>query len=145
MERYRGYLWALEEAGKPFDANRILLEPEMHPDFDDPLREPIALAQRYLDQRPDVEGVVCGQDFIARGLLHAAKDRKLRVPKDLKITGIDGFFKQPKGEVPLTTYHVPFEELGRKVFEVLDSLRNNRFMPELETRVRGEVVVRDSA
>lgn len=145
VERYRGYLWALEEAGKPIDANRILLEPEMHPNFDDPLSEPIALARRYFESDPAVDGVVCGQDFIARGLLHVAKERKLRVPKDLKVTGIDGFTTQPKGEVPLTTYHVPFEELGRKVFETLDSLRTNKAMPELETRVRGEVLFRDSA
>ena len=145
MERYRGYLWALEEAGQPAEPKRVFLEPEMHPDFEDPLREPIALAHRYLETSPDVEGVVCSQDFIARGLIHVAQERKLRVPKDLKVAGIDGFSQQSKDEVPLTTYHVPFEELGRKVFETLDALRVNKFMPELETRVRGEVVVRDSA
>lgn len=145
-ERYRGYQWALEEAGKTSDSGRVaLLEPEMHPNFEDALQEPTDLANRYLDMHPDVEGVVCSQDFIARGLILAAQARGLRVPKDLKVTGIDDFAKQAENEVPLTTYHVPFEEIGRKVFAMLDALQQNKTIPELETQVRGQVVVRKSA
>lgn len=143
-ERYRGYLWALEEAGKSVGTNSILLDESMNPNFDDPLRDTADLAKRYLDKKPKVEGVVCSQDYIARGLIIAANVRGLRVPDDLKITGIDGFSEQSKDEIPLTTYHVPFEELGRKVFERLDAFQRNKPMPELETRVRGDVLVRAS-
>ncbi len=144
-ERYRGYLWAHEEAGMKTDPSRVLLEPEMRPNFEDPLRDPTQLAHRYLDSKPGVEGVVCAHDFLAQGMLRAAQERGLRVPKDLKVAGIDDLAKQPAGQVSLTTYHVPFEELGRKVFETLDALLNNKPSPELETRVRGEIVVRESA
>ncbi len=144
-ERYQGYLWAMGEAGKTVDPNGVLLDPEMRPNFEDPLEEPTALAHRYLESLPNVEGVVCAEDFLARGLLRAAHARGLNVPHDLKVVGIDGFAAQSKEEVPLTSYHVPFEELGRKVFEVLGVLQQNKSMPELETRVRGEVVVRASA
>lgn len=145
IERYRGYLWALEEAGKSAIPNGVMLEMGMTPNFDDPLREPTEVAMRYLEKKPKVEGVVCGSDFVARGLITAAKARGIRVPNDLKVTGIDGFTEQAKEEIPLTTYHVPFEEMGRKVFERLDALQRNQPMSDLETRVRGEVLVRSSA
>ena len=145
VERYRGFLWALEERGKQACPNRILLEPEMIPNFEDPLHDPTRLAHRFLDKKPDVEGVVCATDFQARGLIVAGKNRGIRVPQDIKVTGIDDFAEPLEGEVSLTTYHVPFEELGRKVFETLDALLNEKAMPELETRVRGEIVVRETA
>jgi len=144
-ERYRGYLWALEEAEKRVANNDVLLEPEMLPNFDDPLRDNTQLALRYLDACPDVEGVVCANDFMARGLIQAVQARGLRVPEDLKVTGIDDFSKQAEGEIPLTTYHVPFEGLGRKVFETLDALLSKRSMPELESRIRGKIEIRQSA
>lgn len=144
-ERYRGYLWALEEAGKPFKSGRVLLDPSMRPNFADPLRDPVELSRRYLAHKPDVEGVVCGQDFVARGLTRAAAERGLRVPDDLRVAGIDDFAKQSPDEVPLTSYHVPFEEFGRKVFEVLDAVYCKKPMLELETRIRGEIVARASA
>jgi len=144
-ERYKGYLWAMEEAGKKPVAKHVLLEPEMHPDFDDPLREPTQLAQRYLEKASDVEGVVCINDYVAWGLALAAQARGMKIPGDLKITGIDDFHTQSEGEIALTTYHIPFEKLGRKVFETLDALVSGKPLPELETRVRGEIVVRQSA
>lgn len=144
-ERYRGYLWALDEAGKKVESDNVLLEPEMHPNFDNPLQETINLAERYFEQNPNVDGVVCAHDFIARGLIVVAQSRGLHVPNDLKVTGVDDFIKHSPDEVGLTTYHVPFEEMGRKVFETLNALLHNKSMPELETRVRGEVVVRDTA
>jgi len=144
-ERYRGYLWALDEAGQRVEQDNVLLEPEMHPNFDNPLQETIDLAERYFEQNPNADGVVCAQDFIARGLIVVAKARGLRVPDDLRVTGVDDFAKKASDEIALTTYHVPFEEMGRKVFETLNSLLHNKSMPELETRVRGEAVVRDTA
>ncbi|CAN5729096.1 hypothetical protein BH09VER1_BH09VER1_39170 [soil metagenome] len=145
VERYQGYLWALGEAGQAVDSNLVLLDPEMRPNFEDPLRDPIALGHRYLELGAKAEGVVCSHDFIARGLVIAALERGMRVPKDLKVTGIDGFVTQSQEQIPLTTYHVPFEELGRKAFETLGALQSNKSMPELETRVRGEVVFGASA
>ncbi|MFA7344085.1 MAG: GntR family transcriptional regulator [Terrimicrobiaceae bacterium] len=144
-ERYRGFLWAHEEAGKQAVPNLVLLEPEMIPNYENPLQEPTRLAHKYLERSPNVAGVVCSNDFLARGLIRAAQARGLRVPEDLKVTGIDDFAIQSREEIPLTTYHVPFEELGRKVFETLDSLLQGQPMPELETRVRGEIVIRKTA
>jgi DNA-binding LacI/PurR family transcriptional regulator len=141
-ERYRGYRWALEEAGKQAVPDLVLLEPEMHLNYEDPVREPTLLAHQYLERTSGADGVVCANDFLARGLICAAQALGLRVPEDLKVTGVDDLAIPSPGEIPLTTYHVPFEDMGRRVFEILDVLLQGKAIPELETRVRGEVMLR---
>lgn len=145
MERYRGFLWALEEKGRTVRASDVLLESEMHPNFEDPLNDATGLTHRYLKQAPGVEGVVCSHDFLAQRLLRAAQAHGLQIPKDIRITGIDDLARNSTEAISLTTYHVPFEVLGRQVFETLDLLSHKKELPELERRVRGEVVVRESA
>jgi GntR family transcriptional regulator of arabinose operon len=144
-ERYRGYLWALEEAGVPADATRIFLEPSMRPDFENPLQEPTRLALKYLEGAPDLEGVVCSNDILARGLIRAASSKGIAVPGQLKVVGLDDLGTQSVDEIPLTTYHVPFEEIGRRAFETLGAMLTNKMPAELETRIRGQLIVRDSA
>lgn len=143
-ERYRGYRWALEEAGLAFDDGVVLLEPSMQPDYEDPIRQSTELGRRYLEQaRP--EGVFCANDFLAQGLMRAAQEKKISVPEKLRVVGMDDFSLQSPGAVGLTTYHIPFEEIGAKSFAVLDGLLKEEKGFEIETRVRGSIVVRESA
>ncbi len=144
-DRYLGYRQALEEAGIAENETWILLESEMNPNFEDPLEEPIQVAQSYLDKKIDVEGVVCATDFMALGLLQAAQSRGVNVPKDLKITGIDDCAMATTASVPLTTYHVPYEALGGKAFEVLNAQVCGVSRLAAETQMRGKIAVRESA
>jgi GntR family transcriptional regulator, arabinose operon transcriptional repressor len=145
VDRYQGYLWALEEAGQSPDPRRIFLEPEMHPNFRDPLREPTELAMRYIKQAGSLEAVVCAGDFLARGLIAAAAEMGMSVPGDLKVVSIDDFGPGEDGEVALTAYRVPFEKIGRKAFEILDAIHAGTPPMNLETKIRGEIVIRESA
>ncbi|MEJ0000610.1 MAG: substrate-binding domain-containing protein [Verrucomicrobiota bacterium] len=137
-DRYQGYKWALSEAGLPLEDKLVFLNPSMHVDFEDPLREPIEMARAYLDQVRDagLQGVVCYSDFFARGLIRVAAERGLKVPEDLKVTGIDDYAIPIPDEVALTTYRVPYEEMGRIAFELLESRIVNPKGPALEKYVR---------
>jgi len=144
LDRYNGYLWALEEAGLSTASERVMLESGVDADFDQSLRQPTAQARAYLQRAGDIEGVVCSHDFMARGVLQAAAELGLSVPSDLKVTGIDDLTSAGEGEQGLTTYHVPFARMGGKAFEILDELVNNQSRPAVQTRVRGEIVIRES-
>lgn len=144
LDRYNGYLWALEEAGAATTAERVMLESGVEANFDEPLHEPTAQAHAYLQGAGDIEGVVCSHDFMARGLLRAAAERGLSVPSDLKVTGIDDLSPAGEDVQGLTTYRVPFERMGDKAFEILDELVNNQTRPAVQTRVRGEIIIRES-
>jgi DNA-binding LacI/PurR family transcriptional regulator len=140
---FRGYKWALEEADCPFDPSLVVMERAMHADYDDLLKEPTELAENYLRARRNVEGVVCGFDYFAAGILRAAKKLDISVPDDLKVVGIDDFSIET--EIPLTTYHVPYEKIGRRTFEILNDLTRGAQPRLLEEHIKGSIVIRESA
>ncbi len=144
-DMYRGYRWALEEAKHPLRAEWVLQEATAHPNFADPLKEPNRLGRSYLKMAGDVDAVVCADDYLAQGLIRAAQEAGRAVPKDLKVTGVDDNLAQVKGAPALTSYRVPFEEKGTKAFEILQAMLRGEAPGELENRLRGSVVIRDSA
>ncbi|XHR30937.1 MAG: substrate-binding domain-containing protein [Chthoniobacteraceae bacterium] len=144
-EKYLGYHQAMEEAGLGDSESLVHLDPSMTPRFNDPLREPIELAHTYLKSHPGVEGIVCSVDYIALGMIRAAQELGLQVPGDLKVTGIDDFALAHEGPLGVTTYHVPYETIGRRAFESLNKIIAGHQPLLTEAQVRGELVVRQSA
>ncbi len=138
-DKYQGYRRAMAEAGIEDVGVLSLLEPEMRPSYDDPLREPTELAATYLETRSEVEGVVCSSDFLALGLLKAAEVNGLRVPEDLKVVGIDDFVLA--ADAGLTTYRIPYEEIGNRACQILNDINHGRGSAG-ELHLRGQLVVR---
>ena len=58
------------------------------------------------------DALVCGSDIIAIGAMRAAKERGVRIPDDLAITGFDDLPFVQDLDPPLTTIHVPQKVLG---------------------------------
>ncbi|HEY0119304.1 MAG TPA: LacI family DNA-binding transcriptional regulator [Cellulomonas sp.] len=56
---------------------------------------------QLLDRRPDVTAVFAASDEIAMGVLLGARERRLRVPDDLSVAGVDGH--ELSGLLGLTT------------------------------------------
>jgi len=144
-DRYMGYRMALEEAGVSIEQNKVLIELGMNPDFDDPLLESVALSRQFLCRYPTVDGVVCGTDFLANGLMQVAAELGIKVPEKLKVVGIDDIASSQSKNISLTTYHIPFETIGKTAFTLLESIlsENSNFASEIQ--VRGSLVVRNSA
>jgi GntR family transcriptional regulator of arabinose operon len=138
-----GYQWALQETGIQALPELVLLEQRMHADYEDPLREPSRRAEEYLRTHPGIEAVVCGYDYLAIGIIEAAQKLGIKVPQDLLVTGIDDF--SCKSPVPLTTYRVPYEEIGQRTFSLLMERIRTGKTSVLENHVTGHLVVRESA
>jgi GntR family transcriptional regulator, arabinose operon transcriptional repressor len=145
-DRYLGYRQALEAAGIVENKEWVTLVPDMNPNFENPTAEPAALARNYLEKnRGQIDAVVCASDFIAVGLIQEAKAMGLRLPDDLKITGVDDYTLASAASPALTTYRVPYEMLGGKAFEILNAQMSGNSPAVTEVQVRGEIVVRESA
>ncbi len=144
-DRYLGYRRALHESGIEEDLGAVMLEHSMHANFSDPLNEPTYLGLEYLDRRPKVDAVVCGDDFLAQGLLIAATRKGMKVPDDLKITGVSDYTISPLAETTLTTYRVPCEKIGQRTFELLHSQVSNNKHSSEETFIQGEIIIRKTA
>lgn len=139
-DRYLGYRQALEEAGIQEGKNWVMLEPEMNPNFVDPIAEPHRIAERFLDGGADLEGIVCSSDNMAVGLMRGLKKRGIAVPEQIKVTGMGDCEVAHLSEVPLTTYQIPCELMGRRAFESLNTLMHGQPLPLSEVQVRGVLV-----
>mgnify|MGYP001317666836 CR=1 FL=1 len=145
-DRYLGYRWALEEAGQKEPEGGVFLEAGMNPDFQNPLAEPTALAAKFLAGPKKLDAVVCADDFLACGCIAAAQKRGWSVPGDLLVSGIDDYSSLTKSRgVPLTTYRIPFEEMGREAFSLLAKGQEQGNRAPEERQIRGSLVVRESA
>ncbi|RRJ95836.1 GntR family transcriptional regulator [Opitutaceae bacterium TAV4] len=151
-DRYLGYRQAMEEAGagvtEAGPAQRVRLDVRMRPKFDDPISEPEVLAREYLEAHPDLEAVVCGDDFLAHGCLRVARQLGWPVPGRLRVIGIDGLRSLPATRPALTCYRVPFERIGAEAFTLLRQVAEAGMSVAArcpsERCVRGELVVRRS-
>ncbi len=72
-------------------------------------------AAMLLARHPDVDGVVCGSDQIARGVLDTLRDLGRRVPEDVAVVGYDDWQVLTENSRPqLTSIDAELQQLGRE-------------------------------
>jgi GntR family transcriptional regulator of arabinose operon len=143
-DRYLGYRAAMEEDGITIQPEWVIMDPIMKPNFFDPLTQPEELGRKYLSECGNLEGVVCVDDFVAHGLIKAAAEKGIVVPRDLKVTGMEDIAISQADGISLTSYRVSFEDMGEKTFEVLEATHQKKPLESFETQVRGNLVIRES-
>ncbi len=62
----------------------------------------------------------CGADNVAVGLLRSLRKSGLHVPDDVSVVGFDDAPFSEMEEPPLTTVHIPMEEIGRVALNLLE-------------------------
>lgn len=67
----------------------------------------------------DPTAIICVNDFMAVGVLRELRERGLRVPEDISLTGFDNIKLSEYCYPPLTTIHIPRDRIGHLVFETL--------------------------
>ncbi|MDQ2583985.1 LacI family transcriptional regulator [Saccharothrix yanglingensis] len=99
--------------------------------------EGLRAAGALLDGPTRPTAIVCFNDKLAVGALHAALDRGLRVPEDLSIAGFDDIDLSRATRPALTTVRQPLREMGRmavtQLMRVLDGDRPEALHLELST------------
>ena len=116
VERHRGYVRALQEAGVLYDPDRVLW---YH--TEDRTVAPAAGAA-VLARRGGMDAVVCYNDEIAVSVIRALEAEGLRVPEDISVTGYDNSLLAENFKMGLTTVSHPHEELGRAAARLLLAL-----------------------
>ena len=143
-ESYLGYRQAMEDAGISIQQGWVLLDPGLKANFEDPLSEGKLFTKQYLDGAGDLEAVVCSDDFTALVCMTSAREMGIRVPEQFKVAGIADYALSAQSDPPLTTYHVPFEEIGRQSFQMLSHLLEGETTADREIQLRGTLVARKS-
>jgi DNA-binding LacI/PurR family transcriptional regulator len=136
-ERLGGYRAALADAGLDWPATPIF---ECDRNGRQPGRE---AASELLARRPRPTAIVAMSDELAMGVLEAAHDRGLQLPRDLSVVGFDDTPGAAVATPPLTTVRQPLrrkgEEAGQRLLALRDGGRRGR-----SRRLPTELVVRAS-
>ncbi len=99
-------------------------------------------ARALLGASPRLTAIVCVNDLMAVGALRELRERGLRVPEDVSVTGFDNVNLAQFCHPALTTVHIPRDQIGRTICECL--MNRERVLLEHEFVVDPELVLRDS-
>ncbi|WP_037308782.1 LacI family DNA-binding transcriptional regulator [Ruegeria halocynthiae] len=98
---------------------------------------------KLMSQDAPPTAILCGNDVLAVGALHRAREMGLRVPDDVSITGFDDIELARIATPALTTVHVPHREMGRRAaLELVGMLENQT--QGTGTRLATHIVERQS-
>src|SRR4051812_22352286 len=89
--------------------------------------------------------IICVNDIMAMGALRELRERGIRVPEDMSVTGFDNVKLSEFCYPALTTVHIPRDRIGHIVFERLAPKADRAEVPvEHEIVIDPEFVLRDS-
>jgi DNA-binding LacI/PurR family transcriptional regulator len=88
--------------------------------------------------------IICVNDVMAVGVMKEVRERGLRIPEDVSITGFDNIKLSEFCYPALTTVHIPRDLIGHTVFTSLVPDESGRSIEGREIIINPELVVRDS-
>lgn len=137
QERQAGYQQALSQAGLPFDPALIVTGTGRVGGGERALPQLMALD-------PPPSAVFCYNDLTAIGLIHAARQHGLSVPRDLSVVGFDDILLASYISPPLTTVAQPMDEMGRRAVQMALALIPGGQAQVSDIVLQGRLVVRES-
>jgi LacI family transcriptional regulator len=81
-------------------------------------------------------------DFMAVGAMREIRERGLRVPEDISVTGFDDVALAQYWYPALTSVHIPRDHIGQRICDALVS--DEEKMPAREMVIEPELALRDS-
>ena len=99
-------------------------------------------ARALLNAHPTLTAIVCVNDLMAVGTLRELRERGLRVPQDVSVTGFDDIKWAQFCHPALTTVHIPRDEIGQTICDRLMKTENPP--PENEFVIDPQLILRDS-
>jgi LacI family transcriptional regulator len=141
QDRAVGVRSALEDAGLQLVGDVLFSEWSEHWGRD--------AAALLLSQHPDIDGIFCASDQIARGALDTLRDLGKRVPEDIAVIGYDNWEVLATNSRPeLTSIDANLQQLGRaaamRIFEAIDGEAPDAGVDHLPVRlvIRGSTIPR---
>ena len=86
--------------------------------------------------------LICGNDVLAWGALHALARAGIRVPEEITVTGIGDFNGSRDFEPALTTVRIPARTIGAEAAAAIARLITSETRPDVSACIPPELVVR---
>ena len=136
--RLQGVTDALHEAGIEMREDRCLETP-----YSVAASKAAALSLISSKERPSA--IICGNDVLAWGALHALSSAGIRVPEEMSVTGIGDFRGSKDFEPPLTTVRIPAWIIGEKAAEAVVQLIITSGQAEVGALLMPELMARGTS
>lgn len=136
--RLRGVTDALREAGVEIRNDWCLETP-----YSVAASKAAALSLIASPERPSA--IICGNDVLAWGTMHALSSAGIYVPKEMSVTGIGDFNGSKDFEPPLTTVRIPARTIGEKAAEAVVQLITTAGQAEVGALLMPELMVRNTS
>ena len=134
---HRGFAQVLKRRGIPFGRKHVL-----HARLT--IEEGIRVFDDVRKSLPDADGIVCGNDLCALGVIEAADLAGIRVGPDLAVMGIDDLDVSRLSRISLTTIREQNAAVAREATRALIRRIENDAEPPVRKTLKPELVVRDS-
>jgi DNA-binding LacI/PurR family transcriptional regulator len=112
-ERIRGAEEAMTRFGLPFSRRDVLYK-RIEPG------ERNSIFEGLMQRRPRPTAIFCFDDWTAMGVMRAALEAGLELPKELSVIGSNNEPRSERTHPPLTTINLPAEEMAAVAVDLLD-------------------------
>ncbi len=136
--RFRGFLDALEAADLSFDPALLGITSGVDASEDE------ASITRILALPDPPTAIVCANDTRALNVLASCRQRGIRVPEDLAVTGFGDFLEAALSLPPLTTHDPHDADMGATVLDLLQKRREGRLKEPTSVMIRPKLIKRAS-
>jgi DNA-binding LacI/PurR family transcriptional regulator len=126
------------------DKHNLRPEPGLSEEGDWSSESGAAAMAALLDSVPDLDAVVAANDRMALGAMHVLRERGLRIPEDVAVTGFDDIEEAAWLAPPLTSVHQPLDEMGRLAVRTLWSEVGATETVPVAIPLRADLVIRES-
>ena len=104
----------------------------------------VVAGERLLGRKQPPTAIFCFNDEMAMGVIHTARRRKMRIPDDLSVVGVDDIRYARYTDPPLTTVAQPMRQMGEIAVRVLLDLLAGKPSPSEQVTLPHTLVVRAS-
>lgn len=104
-----------------------------------------AAMERLLGEHPELDGVFAANDLMAAGAITVLHERGRAVPEDVAVIGFDDSRLAQLSRPPLTTLHLPVEEMAVRMARMLLERIEDPDIPVSSTIFDPDLVIRASA
>jgi DNA-binding LacI/PurR family transcriptional regulator len=137
LMRWRGYQKCLSDNSIPYDARLVIQKDYSFVDGKDGMAHLLSIPSRP-------SAIVCGNDILAIGAIVCAKEKGLRVPADISITGFDDMEISGHYDPPLTTIAVPAYTMGQQAARILIEIIRGEVKTPQRYVLNADLIIRGS-
>ncbi|QJR82287.1 LacI family transcriptional regulator [Alteromonas pelagimontana] len=136
-DRMLGYRQALQQANIAFNDDYVI-------EGDFTLWSGLNAVQHFAQLKDKPTALFCMNDEMAIGAIKGLKEKGLRVPQDISVTGFDDLEVSNYSDPPLTTVRQPGVKIGEKAAELLFQMIEGTEPKLIEYILPFELIIRES-